>query len=84
MPLVGSSKPAIIRSVVVLPEPEGPSMVKNSPARDLQVDPGDRDNLTVALGEAGQADIGRRSSYVRHVIRAGGESKDKATKAGWP
>lgn len=30
-PLVGSSKPAIIRSVVVLPEPEGPSIVKNSP-----------------------------------------------------
>src|ERR1700761_1729039 len=33
VPAVGSSKPAIIRSVVVLPEPEGPSMVKNSPAR---------------------------------------------------
>ena len=31
VPLVGSSKPAIIRSVVVLPEPEGPSIVKNSP-----------------------------------------------------
>ena len=31
-PLVGSSKPAIIRRVVVLPQPEGPSMEKNSPA----------------------------------------------------
>ena len=31
VPLLGSSKPAIIRSVVVLPEPEGPSKVKNSP-----------------------------------------------------
>src|SRR6476659_1804316 len=31
VPLVGSSKPAIIRSVVVLPDPEGPSIVKNSP-----------------------------------------------------
>ena len=31
VPAVGSSNPAIIRSVVVLPEPEGPSMVKNSP-----------------------------------------------------
>ena len=30
--LVGRSKPAIRRSVVVLPEPEGPSIVKNSPA----------------------------------------------------
>ena len=29
--LVGRSKPAIRRSVVVLPQPDGPSMVKNSP-----------------------------------------------------
>jgi hypothetical protein len=32
VPALWSSKPAIIRSVVVLPEPEGPSRVKNSPA----------------------------------------------------
>ena len=32
-PSVGSSKPAIIRSVVVLPEPDGPSIEKNSPSR---------------------------------------------------
>ena len=32
MPAVGSSKPAIIRSTVVLPEPDGPSMEKNSPS----------------------------------------------------
>src|SRR3954454_13599866 len=31
-PRSGCSNPAIIRSVVVLPEPEGPSSVKNSPA----------------------------------------------------
>src|SRR3954467_13356083 len=31
-PRSGCSKPAIMRSVVVLPEPEGPSRVKNSPA----------------------------------------------------
>src|SRR3954467_6895458 len=31
-PDVGSSKPAIIRSVVVLPEPDGPSIEKNSPS----------------------------------------------------
>ena len=30
-PLVGSSKPAIILSVVVLPQPEGPKNVTNSP-----------------------------------------------------
>src|SRR5256885_10839345 len=31
-PSSGRSKPAISRSVVVLPEPDGPSSVKNSPA----------------------------------------------------
>ena len=31
LPEVGSSKPAIIRSVVVLPQPDGPSSEKNSP-----------------------------------------------------
>ena len=31
LPLVGVSKPAIIRSVVVLPQPEGPKKVTNSP-----------------------------------------------------
>ena len=31
MPSSGRSKPAITRSVVVLPEPDGPSIVKNSP-----------------------------------------------------
>ena len=30
-PLVGRSKPAIMRSVVVLPQPDGPTIVKNSP-----------------------------------------------------
>ncbi len=31
-PAVGSSNPAIIRSIVVLPEPEGPRRAKNSPS----------------------------------------------------
>ena len=31
-PLVGVSMPASMRSIVVLPEPEGPTMVKNSPS----------------------------------------------------
>ena len=30
-PSVGSSKPAIMRSVVVFPQPLGPSIEKNSP-----------------------------------------------------
>ena len=31
--LVESAKPATMRSSVVLPQPEGPSSVKNSPSR---------------------------------------------------
>ena len=31
LPTVGSSRPATIRSVVVLPHPEGPSSAKNEP-----------------------------------------------------
>ncbi len=31
LPASGASKPAIMRSSVVLPQPEGPSRVKNSP-----------------------------------------------------
>ncbi|CAB5147823.1 unannotated protein [freshwater metagenome] len=31
LPDVGSSSPAIIRSVVVLPQPDGPSNAKNEP-----------------------------------------------------
>jgi hypothetical protein len=33
-PLSGTMKPAIIRSVVVLPDPDGPSIVRNSPRRN--------------------------------------------------
>ena len=32
VPAVGCSNPAIMRSTVVLPEPDGPSMEKNSPS----------------------------------------------------
>ena len=37
-PYVGSTKPPIMRSVVVLPQPEGPSIEKNSPGRDVEVE----------------------------------------------
>ncbi len=32
LPSVGNSRPAIMRSVVVLPHPDGPSSEKNSPS----------------------------------------------------
>src|SRR5258708_23299992 len=37
-PDVGSSRPAIIRSVVVLPQPEGPSRQKKSPSGTVKVE----------------------------------------------
>src|SRR3954453_2810453 len=39
LPPLGSSSPAIIRKVVVLPQPEGPSSVNNSPSAAVSVAP---------------------------------------------
>src|SRR5579864_1274737 len=38
-PAVGGTRPATIISSVVLPEPEGPSRVRNSPSRSSRVAP---------------------------------------------
>src|SRR5215468_500823 len=38
-PDVGSSRPAIIRKVVVLPQPEGPRMTKNEPWSTVKFTP---------------------------------------------
>src|SRR6187399_2899669 len=38
LPRVGSSRPAIMRSVVVLPQPEGPSRQKKSPSLTVKVE----------------------------------------------
>ena len=40
-PSLISSRPAIIRSVVDLPQPEGPTSTISSPSRDLEVEVGD-------------------------------------------
>src|SRR3954464_7024086 len=39
LPPLGSSSPAIMRKVVVLPQPEGPSSVSNSPSAAVSVAP---------------------------------------------
>ena len=57
-PPVGSSKPPIIRRVVVLPQPDGPSSEKNSPARDLERDAVDGADAAEALLEVDEADLG--------------------------
>ena len=45
------SKPAIIRSVVVLPQPDGPSIEKNSPRADAEVGVLHRDEVAEPLGD---------------------------------
>ena len=37
VPASGSSKPAIMRKVVDLPQPDGPSSVSSSPVRDARL-----------------------------------------------
>ena len=56
MPASGISKPAIIRSTVVLPEPDGPSMEKNSPSPMVEVDVVDRSDGAEPAREAAQRD----------------------------
>ena len=55
-PSSGTSKPAIIRSVVVLPQPLGPSSEKNSPSRDRERDPAHGAGLPEALADALEGD----------------------------
>ena len=39
LPLVGSSKPAIMDKIVVLPQPDGPIIEINSPSAQLKLRP---------------------------------------------
>ncbi len=66
-PSVGSSKPAIIRSVVVLPQPDGPEQREELARLHLEVDVVDRDEIPEPLGDAAQDDV--RSVPRLHVAR---------------
>ena len=44
-PEVGNSSPAIMRKVVVLPQPDGPSRQKNSPSSTTKFEVLDRDEI---------------------------------------
>ena len=50
-PSSGCSKPASMRSVVVLPQPDGPSRDRNSPRSDLEVDVVDGGDGSEVLGQ---------------------------------
>ena len=58
-PESGSSKPAIMRSDVVLPQPDGPSSEKNSPAAMSSVTPSTATHAAVeGLGDVVEFDGG--------------------------
>ena len=72
-PQSGSSKPAIMRSVVVLPQPDGPSSEKNSPAAMSSVDPVDGDDAAVE-------DLGDPPADLRsHALMRGRSSVTRAS-----
>ena len=66
-PRVGSSRPAIRRSVVVLPQPEGPSSVTSVPARDGERDVAHGGDVAVALADVAEFDRGGFHRRVRLV-----------------
>ena len=49
-----------MRSVVVLPQPDGPSMTKNSPSSTVKVESCDRDEVGELLSQILDADLGHR------------------------
>ena len=60
VPAVGCSKPAIIRSVVVLPQPDGPRNDTNSPFSAARLKSCDGDGLAEALLDVGQLEVAHR------------------------
>ena len=58
-PEVGVSSPASMRSSVVLPEPDGPTMVKNSPSATSRSMPSTAVNVPKDLGQAAKGEDGR-------------------------
>ena len=61
VPEVGTSSPATIRSVVVLPHPDGPSSAKKEPAGTVRSSASTAANSPISLREAGQVEVGPRS-----------------------
>ena len=76
VPDVGSSSPAIIRSVVVLPHPDGPSSVTSVPAAIDERDAIDGRHVAVALGDVAELDRGGFHRGAVHVTPCAAELRD--------
>ena len=68
-PEFGISKPPSMRSVVDLPQPEGPSRVTNLPASMREVEVVDGDVLAVALGDVFEMDDGLHQRVLARRVR---------------
>ena len=67
-PLVGVSKPASILSVVVLPQPLGPSRLKNSPLAIVRLTSVDHRGVAEALADVVDADRFAVCAHVAHRL----------------
>ena len=56
-PSVGSSRPAIIRSAVDLPQPDGPSRTRKLAVGDVEAEIGHRFDVAEALGDPIEVDV---------------------------
>ena len=56
-PAVTSSSPAIMRSIVDLPQPDGPSSAQNSPLPTVEIEIGDGGEVAVALADGAHLDM---------------------------
>ena len=97
MPSVGSSNPAIIRRVVVFPDPDGPSMLKNSPSAISRSMPATAATspkrlVTPSSRTAGGASLGSRRRRPRlvgfdrhaHLVAAAAIRASSLRRSGWP
>src|SRR6478752_752453 len=72
LPSVGSSRPAIMRSVVVLPQPEGPSRQKNSPSFTVKVE-----SFTATKSAKALCRFSTRISAISLLVSAGKLGDDR-------
>src|SRR5829696_3996364 len=76
LPPLGSSSPAIIRKVVVLPQPEGPSSVSSSPSAAVSVAPSTAtkapkllERLSSAMSGTGYSSASADAEHPLHVFK---------------
>ena len=79
VPLSGVRKPASVRSIVVLPQPEGPRKVMNSRSCDGEVDADQRLEAAEALVDAGDVDERHRPSPAPAASRPTSSSSPTAS-----